>query len=75
MRKPDCGGPRVLVSGEGRSPKTEALGSRSLLAREIIGGSRFILQFEGLVTRRVPAEPEISVDIGSNSNADLISVV
>ena len=75
MRKPECGGSRILVSGEGRSPKTGALGSRSLLAREIFGGSRFILQFEGLVTRRVQAGPEISVDIRSDSNTDLISVV
>lgn len=38
------------------------------------GGSRFI-QFERLVTKRVPVGPEVLVDTESSCSADLVSVV
>ena len=39
------------------------------------GGSRFILQFERLVTKRVPVGLEVSVDIESSSHTAIVSVV
>ena len=39
------------------------------------GRSRFILQFERLVTKRVPVGLEVSVDIESSSHTALVSVV